>query len=415
MKIKSVVLSKGLTGFYFDDQRAIRSGNFKENGLAYDGKPVTPGFTSIRQAGESVSVQLVLENGQVAYGDCAAVQYSGAGGRDPLFLADDYIPLIEKHVVPVLEGRALTSFKELAEEIDKITDNNGKPMHTAIRFGVTQAVLDAVARSKGVTMAEVIVEEYGLELVPEPVLIFCQTGDDRKINADRMIIKQVDMLPHGLYNNLEKLGKNGEHLKEYLAWLKNRVQELKNDPDYLPDFQIDVYGTIGEAFDNDIVKVAEYARELTEIAAPHKLLIEGPIECATRDEQIKAMADLRAYVDENNIPVKFVVDEWCNTLEDIKAFTDAKAGHMIQIKTPDLGGLNNSVEAVLYCHENGMIPYLGGTCNETERSAQITVQVAIATQPRQILSKPGMGVDEGLSICTNEMNRLVALLKSKAR
>ncbi|HHY15666.1 MAG: methylaspartate ammonia-lyase [Bacteroidales bacterium] len=415
MKIKDVVLSKGLTGFYFDDQKAIRRGNFVENGLAYDGEPLTPGFTSIRQAGESVSVQLILENGQVAYGDCAAVQYSGAGGRDPLFLADDYIPTIEKYVVPVLRGKKLASFRKLAEEIEQLKDDQGKSLHTAIRFGVSQAILDAVARSRGVTMAEVIVDEYDLELIPEPVLIFCQSGDDRKLNADRMIIKQADMLPHGLYNNVKKLGANGEHLKEYLGWLKDRVQELKTCDDYMPDFQVDVYGTIGEAFDNDIVKVGEYARELTKIVAPHKLLIEGPIEFPSRDEQIKAMAELRKYVDDNGIPVKFVVDEWCNTLQDIKDFTDAKAGHMIQIKAPDLGSLTNSVEAIIYCHENNMIPYLGGTCNETERSAQITVQVAVAARPRQILSKPGMGVDEGLSICTNEMNRLVALLKRKAR
>lgn len=415
MKILDVVLSKGLTGFYFDDQKAIRQGDFTINGLAYDGKPVTPGFTNIRQAGESVSVQLILDNGQVAHGDCAAVQYSGAGGRDPLFLADEYIPLLEKYVLPVLIGRELTSFRALAEEVDQIKNGNGKAMHTAIRYGVTQALLDAVARSRGITMAEVIVEEYGLELVAEPVLIFAQTGDDRKLNADRMIIKHVDVMPHGLFNNVQKLGKNGEHLKDYLIWLKARVQELKVLPDYLPDFQVDVYGTIGEAFNNDIEKIADYVEELVKVVLPHKLLIEGPVDCDSRDEQIKAMADLRALVDQRNIAVKFVADEWCNTFDDIKAFTDAKAGHMIQIKAPDLGGINNSVEAVLYCQKHDMIPYLGGTCNETERSAQITVQVAVATRPRQILSKPGMGVDEGLSICTNEMNRLVALLKRKTR
>lgn len=413
MKIKNVVLSKGLTGFYFDDQKAIRQGNYVENGLAYDGKPVTPGFTSIRQAGESVSVQLVLEDGQVAYGDCAAVQYSGAGGRDPLFLADDYIPLIEKYMVPVLVGRDLTSFRALAEEVDQIKDENGKPLHTAIRYGVTQAILDAAARAQHLTMTEIIVKEYDLELIPEPVKVFTQTGDDRKLNADRMIIKHVDVLPHGLFNNVNKLGKNGEHLKDYLLWLKNRVAELKVDPNYLPDFHVDVYGTIGEAFNNDVEKMGEYVRELTELVAPHTLAIEGPVDCDSKEEQIKLMAALTAYVDKHNIPCKFVADEWCNTLSDIKEFTDAKAGHMIQIKAPDLGGINNSVEAVLYCQQNGTIPYLGGTCNETERSAQITVQVALATRPRQILSKPGMGVDEGLSICTNEMNRTVALLKSR--
>ena len=69
MRIKDVVLSKGLTGFYFDDQKAIRQGDYVENGLGYDGEPMTPGFTKIRQAGESVSVQLILGDGQVAYGD----------------------------------------------------------------------------------------------------------------------------------------------------------------------------------------------------------------------------------------------------------------------------------------------------------------------------------------------------------
>jgi methylaspartate ammonia-lyase len=415
MIIKDVVLSKGLTGFYFDDQQAIRLGNYTENGLSYDGEPVTPGFVKIRQAGESVSVQLILEDGQVAFGDCAAVQYSGAGGRDPLFLADEYIPQIEEYVLPKLIGRKLTTFRELAAEIDGLKNGNGRPLHTAIRYGVTQAILDAVAKSRHLTMAEVIVDEYGLELIAEPVRIFSQSGDERKLNADRMIIKHVDVLPHGLFNNIKKLGRQGEHLRDYLIWLKNRVQELRVDLDYLPDFQVDVYGTIGQAFDNDPVKIGEYVKELAELVAPHALVIEGPVDCGSREEQIELMAKLREYVDEHNIPVKYVADEWCNTLEDIKDFVQAKAGHMIQIKAPDLGGINNSVEAVLYCHEHDMIPYLGGTCNETERSAQITVQMAVATRPRQILSKPGMGVDEALAICTNEMNRLVALLKRKTR
>ncbi|MDF2929932.1 MAG: Methylaspartate ammonia-lyase [Anaerospora sp.] len=63
---------------------------------------------------------LVLEDGQVAYGDCAAVQYSGAGGRDPVFLADDFIPVVEKLIKPQLVNRELNSFKVLAEEVDNL-------------------------------------------------------------------------------------------------------------------------------------------------------------------------------------------------------------------------------------------------------------------------------------------------------
>ena len=77
MKIKKVVCSKGKTGFYFDDQKAIKN-NAVSDGAAFKGKPVTEGFTAIRQAGESISVMLLLEDGQIAHGDCVAVQYSGA-------------------------------------------------------------------------------------------------------------------------------------------------------------------------------------------------------------------------------------------------------------------------------------------------------------------------------------------------
>ena len=66
-------------------------------------------------------------------------------------------------------------------------------------------------------------------------------------------------------------------------------------------------------------------------AKPFHLRIEGPMDC----------------------DVELVADEWCNTLEDIKLFADHKAGHMVQIKTPDLGGINNTIEAVLYCKEKG--------------------------------------------------------------
>ena len=63
---------------------------------------------------------------------------------------------------------------------------------------------------------------------------------------------------------------------------------------------------------------------------------------------------------------------------------------MIQIKTPDLGGINNTIEAVLYCKALGIGAYQGGTCNETDRSAQVCVHCSMATQPVQILAKPGI-------------------------
>ena len=414
MKIVDVICSKGRTGFYFDDQRAIKGGA-GHDGVFYTGAPVTEGFTSVRQAGESISVMLVLEDGQIAWGDCAAVQYSGAGGRDPLFLAKDFIPLIDEHIKPALVGKEADDFRGLAAMMEAITID-GKRLHTAIRYGVSQALLDAVAKATGRLMCEVVADEYGCTVAEEPIAIFTQSGDDRYNNADKMIIKGAQVLPHALINNVkDKLGENGEKLADYVAWLRDRILQNRSDDSYLPVMHIDCYGTIGAVYGNNNYKaMADYIEELGRIAKPFHLRIEGPMDCdCDRETQIEALAGLTAELDARGCDVELVADEWCNTLEDIKLFADAKAGHMVQIKTPDLGGVNNTIEAVLYCKEKGIGAYQGGTCNETDRSAQVCVQCAMATQPVQILAKPGMGVDEGYMIVYNEMQRILAMMKAK--
>lgn len=414
MKIVDVVCSAGRTGFYFDDQRAIKQGA-GHDGVFYVGTPVTEGFQSVRQAGESISVMLILEDGQVAFGDCAAVQYSGAGGRDPLFLAKDFIPVIDQYIKPQLVGKEADDFRGLCAMMEAI-QVNGKRLHTAIRYGVSQAILDAVAKATGRLMCEVVADEYGCTVSETPIDIFTQSGDDRYDNSDKMIIKGAQVLPHALINNVEtKLGTKGEKLAEYVAWLRDRILNNRTDPNYNPVFHIDVYGTIGAAFGNtNYAAMADYIEELGKIAKPFHLRIEGPMDCDVDvPTQMRALAGLTAELDKRGCDVELVADEWCNTLEDIKLFADNHAGHMVQIKTPDLGGINNTIEAVLYCKEKGMGAYQGGTCNETDRSAQVCVHCAMATQPVQILAKPGMGVDEGYMIVFNEMNRIMAIRQAK--
>lgn len=411
MKIKNLVCSAGRTGFYFDDQRAIKNGAISD-GATYRGEAVTEGFSRVRQSGESISVMIILEDNQIAFGDCAAVQYSGAGGRDPLFLAKDFIPIIENEVAPKLIGKEVTSFRELCDLVENIKVND-KKLHTAIRYGVTQALLDVVAKANNLLMCQVIAKEYNTKVLDEIVPIFTQSGDSRYENSDKMIIKEAQVLPHALINNVnDKLGQNGEKLEEYVAWLRDRIISLRDDNSYNPIIHIDVYGTLGVAFGNEnYEKIVDYIDKLSQIAKPFKLRIEGPVDVEEREKQMLALKEIRRLIDEKNINAEIVADEWCNTLEDIKYFADNKAGHIIQIKTPDLGGINNIVEAVLYCKEKNIGAYQGGTCNETDRSSQVCVHIAMATGPDQILAKPGMGVDEGYMIVYNEMQRILALNK----
>ena len=411
MKIKEIICSKSLTGFYFDDQAAIKKGAVQD-GFNYLGEPITDKFIAIRQKGEAVSIMFILEDGQVGVGDAAAVQYSGAGGRDPLFIADEGIEILEEKIRPLLIGKDVSTFKELAEEIDSLKIE-GKLIHTALRYGLTQALLDSTAKANKITMTEVVRKEYNIGSdVYNRIPMFAQTGDDRYTNVDKMILKEVEVMPHALINNIEtKLGLKGEILKEYVVWLRNRVLKLRQSDDYNPVFHIDVYGTIGQIFDNDYDKMYEYLKELEVAAHPFTLRIEGPTDAGNRMDTMIALKTITALINNNGSKVEIVADEWCNTLDDVKFFADNNAGHMLQVKTPDLGGINNVIEALQYCSERNIGAYSGGTCNETNISAEVTTNIAIACNAKQCLAKPGMGTDEGIMIVNNIMNRTLALIK----
>jgi methylaspartate ammonia-lyase len=316
-------------------------------------------------------------------------------------------------VAPLLEGRTADDFLANARFFDRL-EIEGERLHTAIRYGLSQALLNAAAQAQRRLPAEVLCAEFGLPLNPEPIPLFGQSGDDRYNAADKMILKRVDVLPHGLINHVaDKLGHDGGKLREYVRWLVQRVQAL-GGAGYRPELHIDVYGTIGLAFGRDAARIAGYLEQLEADAGPLALSIEGPVDAGSRAAQIEALGAITRRLRERGSRVRIVADEWCNTHEDVVAFTDAKCCDMVQIKTPDLGSIHNVVESVQYCNARGMQAYQGGTCNETDVSARACVHVALAARPMRLLVKPGMGFDEGLCIVHNEMHRAAAVLRRRA-
>lgn len=412
MRISKALVSRGLGGFYFDDYAAVKAGA-RQDGFIYPGKPMTEGHSRIRQAGETMSIILILQNGTVAFGDAVAIQYMGVVGRDPILLADRYIPVVKKHVLPWLEDRELAHFKQVSEEFDAL-EVDGRPLHTGIRYGVSQAFLDALAKTQRRTMAEVVAEEYGTEISRKPIPVLAQSGDERYTGADKMILKKVDAIPQGLFNHVSKVGHQGEILLDYVRWLKNRV-ETYGETGYQPVFHLDVYGVVGAIFSDRAEDIAAYLVQLEDVARPFPLRIEDPIVADSFERQIELTRALKVALAARGSSVEISLDEWCNTVEDTERAVDAGAAHMIQIKTPSLGSLHNSIEAALYCKRHGVKAFVGGTCNGTDQSTRATVHVALATQADLIYNKPGMGVDEGYMIVYNEMQRTLALLEHRRR
>jgi methylaspartate ammonia-lyase len=358
----------------------------------------------------------------------------------------------------MLEGQKLTSFRDLVSEVDALTglEQTGRPvprqprpvreegvsrralitapvrflqtaqerediptelvtrqrpLHTAVRYGLSQALLQAVALARGMTMAEVVAQEWALPRPDAPVPIHAQSGSERYHNAEKMIVRRVASLPHALVENIpEQLGRDGAEMTRYIRWLTERIPQLGGD-EYRPTIHLDLHGALGEIFENDLGLILGqlYAWELA--AQPYPLRIESAMVLGSREAQIQAMGTLREYVRFRGMKVQLVADEWANTLDDIRAFVEAGAADMIQIKMPDLGSIHNAVEAVLACKADGVGAFLGGSYAESDLSAKVAVHVALAARSDILMAKPGIGVDEAISLAQNEMARTLAQIR----
>ena len=412
MKVKEVVCAAGRSGYMHRDLAAIKSGTAIPDGSLYKGKPMSPGFTRIIEPATIISIMLVLEDGQVAFGDCADVILAGVAGRDPAFNARDHIDYVRGEIADTLRGRDVATFKAQAEAMDQYT-RGGARLHTAIRYGISQALLHATALSHKQTMAEVIAREYGCTIATAPIPILASCHKDDHGQLDRVILKRVELLPHASFQIVsEHVGLQGEKLMAFVRRVAGRIKEI-GDADYHPRIHVDLYGTLGELFAMQVEPLADYLGQLRKESGEYHLLVESPMIAKTQAEQIEKFCALRALLKKKGIAVGLIADEWCNTLPDIRLFAQAGAADFVQIKTPDLGSIHNTIEAVLYCKANGMGACLGGTANETDHSTRISTHMGLACQPDFMLSKPGLGADEALMIQTNEMARTLALLQAR--
>lgn len=407
--IVDVVATPGLGAFFFDDQTAIKAGAARD-GYTYRGSPVTPGYDAVRQPAEAVSVMIVLDDGYVAVGDCASVQYSGVGGRDPRLSAGRLASRIETDLRPYLLGLDTSGFRTTAAKVDAVIAE--LELGRAAAYGVSQALLAATAHAAGHhLMGRVIKDEWDLPGCLSPVPIYAQCGEDRHNGVDKMLLKRVPILPHGLVNTRDLVGPDGQALVDYITWIRGRLRTIvaDSDPSYLPVLHLDVYGMIGVEAGGSLERTADILCRMEAAAGPLTLRVEHPVHAPSRDLQIRTYAALRELLRRRGSRVQLIADEWANTLDDIDAFVEAGAADLIQIKTPDLGSVHHIVDAVAICQFGGVGPVIGGTCAETDQSARATTHLGIATNVTQMLAKPGMGIDEGLAIISNEMNRAVRL------
>lgn len=390
-------------GYYADDLMAIQGGAVPDGHL-YLGPSRTPGHDAVRNAAAALSVRLRSASGAAGWGDVCTPQYSGFSGRDLPIQPQLHGPQVDRAIAALAAAGSVT-FERGCGILEELRLDD-RPLHTGVRYGVSQALLGLVAQERGLLPAHVLAASFGTRELRR-VALYAQTGEDRHRGVDKMIMKRVDVLPHGLINSPSVFGRDGSAFLEYAKWVSDRVCAT-DDLDYRPRLHFDIYGLLGTATDGDTSSMVDFCRRLTALCHPLAVQLESPVFGSDGDDTRQRLAELRGALRDREVPIAIVADDWCNGLDDIASFAEAGAVDIVQIKMPDLGSLTNALTAASLCRDHGVGVFIGGSCTETELSARYSAHLALVVAADQVLAKPGMGVDEGVLIVGNEMARVLA-------
>lgn len=401
IEIKRLALVEGIGGFWVNDQPAIQLGA-PADGFFFKGPALSPGFSAIREPSVAYCIMLELADGQYAYGDCVTVLNLGYGGRPAPVLAQD-LHKTQEVLRALFEGRRFDGFRAAAALLD--SEPHQDMLLRPIAFGMSQALLSAAALSARTTMARVLMREYGVQHYSLPGLAG-SCGGNWKDNVDKAIARRISMFPQYAIQTREQC----ERLPEYVSWINARIDEIGGQG-YAPDLHFDFHSSLGRMLDNNVDAICNYLSDVMSRAGGRQVYFEDPLYADTAPEAMERMAQLYEELEQRGMTCRLVADEWVNAPGEAKRFAQARAAHVFQIKTPDNGSLTNTIDSIRTCHEHGILPYLGGSCNETDISVRASVHVGMAMNVWRMFTRPGLGFDEGLMVTTNEMRRTAARLE----
>jgi methylaspartate ammonia-lyase len=401
LRISRIVLSLGAGGYWVQDQEAIQAGA-KQDGFLFEGTPVLPGFRAIREPSIAYCVSLVLDDGQVAYGDCLSVFNAGHAGRPPP-LREENIQRVREALSSTFIGRSFIGFRDACAALGQVQLETS--LLTPVAFGVSQALLHATGIVRRMPMAKVLMAEFGIQPPVTAPGLLASCGGDWERNVEKAIIRRCAMFPQSAIQTQQEC----ERLPDYVTWIRKRLDKL-GSKEYRPDLHFDFHSKLGGIYNNDVDRICAYFGRLVDLAAPYRIFFEDPFRAHGATQALEQMAQFRERLDTRGPGCFLIADEWANAQAQLSRFVEAKAAHAIQIKMPDNGSLINAIEGIQTCQRGGVLPYVGGSCNETDISARVTVHVGLAFSAWRMLLKPGFGFDEGFMIMKNELSRVLAVI-----
>jgi len=391
-------------------------------------------------------VGVEIDGSRIFWGTCEDFSVDGLPSFESPYLVDEGIVSIERNIVPVIVGQKLSSFRQLASRIESLEEtvtiskpasrpenqsrgfsrreiitgflSSSEPdeslnqteqitvnrsIHPAIRHGLSQALLSAVSMVRGVTVAEIIAEEFHLPIPTTTVALQMPIKGGQSL----FMHDQVSALAYaiGKANPEDSIGPNGERIQGFIRQFRERL--LEADQHNHLTIHLDAGGNLGKLFDNDLGKVLGALYGLEQAASPYLIRVQDPLIMDDLDSQIKVFGQLRDYLRMRQMSLQLVASARINTANDVRAFAQAQSAHMLRLVTPQLGTIQEMIVAIQTCQAHDIGILMEGTLSAN------TGQVALVTQPDLLTFSTDQLGEAGVAFFHNEMACTLAWLAKK--
>ena len=384
-----------------------------------------------------LQVGLVLSDQHIAWGDCIDVQG---------FSAEYLQKTITDHISPILIGKPASKFRDNGAGLDALIETititetiqppapEGvsrrnllraafeeplppavtrkyevtRPLAASVRYGISQALLEAAAYASGCSAVEMITSQYDFSLPTEMVPLYTELRPTQLKSLGRIYAYRpgaISVVYPGV-DPVKEVGERAEFSQRYTRMMKEAALAEGAPNEFKPRILHSMKGAYSTIIGESTGKTLGRLSGLDTNARPYEVIVIDPMAWPERDKQIdkmKRLVDLmRLRV---NMSLKVAIHADIKTVQDVRDFVEAKAAHFVVLDPLQMGSLHAVIDGAQICRDAEIGVLIGGVSAETTRASRLTTHVALALQPDYILAKPASQV--GIVTVNNEMNRIL--------
>lgn len=331
--------------------------------------------------GDCVLIGIRLADGRTAWGECTGLPDGQAAIR-----------AIEQHAAPVLQGRPPASFLDLVTACDGLTEKfvvthapppgaspaggglsrrelitgllatekpqtkqvvETRPLPPALRFGLSQAILNTVALSRHQTPAAVLAEAYGLPWPDTLVPLHVEVNDTTITAVQPIVGTQVAAFGYSTIgaNAQATLGADAErlqaHVRQVAAWLAAATPPTK------PAIYLNLQGTFTQLYGHNEGKILGALYGLEQAAKPYPLVVENVVGgefTAVR----RVMQHLYGYLHLRRMTTQLAAGYSLFSPVQLQELAAVTAVHHIHLNSTQFGSIQETIQFVLACQTQGI-------------------------------------------------------------